>query len=207
MVGTDQLIQDILVTIVVSFFFVTGFVGFALGIGLTVSSARTLRFLNTMNQWVSTPERIKAMDKPHDIDAPTNRRRRWSGTIFTLGGGYTVFMLLFGLEFPYVVAALSQYAEPVIVELLVDSLRWLLLLGGAFAFVVGVMMLFSPQAIPKLGAKLNRWYSTDKLGNVANEMHLTLDKLAEAYPRTIGLALAFTSAFALIAAMIVWVGR
>lgn len=207
MVGSDQLIQEILVTIVVSFFFITGFAGFALGISLTVSSARTLRFLNTMNRWVATPERIKAMDKPHDIDEPTHRRRRWSGTIFLVGGAYTVFMLLFGLEFPYVVVALSQYAEPVVVELLVESLRWFLLLGGAFAFVVGVMMLVSPNAMPKLGARLNRWYSTDKLGNVANEMHLTLDKLAEAYPRSVGLALAFASAFALIAAMIVWVGR
>ena len=207
MVGSDQLIQEILVTVVVSFFFITGFAGFALGIGLTISSARTLRFLNAMNRWVATPERIKAMDKPHDIDEPTNRRRRWSGTIFALGGAYTVFMLLFGLEFPYVVVALSQYAEPVIVELLVESLRWFLLLGGAFAFVVGVMMLISPRAIPALGTKLNRWYSTDKLAKVANEMHLTLDKLAELYPRSVGLALAFASAFALIAAMIVWVGR
>lgn len=207
MVGSDQLIQEILVTVVVSFFFITGFAGFALGIGLTVSSTRTLRLLHAMNRWVATPERIKAMDKPHDIDEPTNRRRRWSGTIFTLGGAYTVFMLLFGLEFPYVVAALSQYAEPVIVELLVDSLRWFLLLGGACAFVVGIMMLISPRAVPALGAKLNRWYSTDKLAKVANEMHLTLDKLAERHPRSVGLALAFASAFALIAAMIVWVGR
>ena len=155
----------------------------------------------------SYAERLKAMDKPHDIDEPTNRRRRWSGTVFTIGGAYTVFMLLYGVEFPYVVAALSQYAEPVIVELLVVSLRWFLFLGGVFAFVVGVMMLVSPSAIPTLGARLNRWYSTEKLAEGANQMHMTLDSLAETYPRTTGLALAFLSTFALIAAMIVWVGR
>jgi hypothetical protein len=207
LVGSDQLIQELLITVVVSFFVITGFVGVALGIGLTFSSARTLRFLKSMNRWVSSPERLKAMDKPHDIDEPTNRRRHWSGTAFTIGGAYTVFMLLYGVEFPYVVVALSQYAKPVIVELLVDSLRWFLLVGGVFAFVVGVMMLVSPSAIPTLGARLNRWHSTDKLADVANQMHMSLDNLAETYPRTAGLALAFLSTFALIAAMIVWVGR
>ena len=207
MVGSDQLIQEILVTVVVSFFVIAAFVGIALGIGLNVSSVRTLRILKTMNRWVSTPERIKAMDKPHDIDVPTNRRRLWSGTVFTLGGAYTVFMLLFGVEFPYVVYALNQYAEPIIVELLVDSLRWLLLLGGVIAFVVGVMMLLSPRAVPALGARLNRWYSNDRLAKAANEMHLTLDKMAEVYPRTTGIVLAFLSSFALIAAMMVWVSR
>ena len=207
MVGSDQLIQELLITVVASFFVITGFVGVALGIGLTFSSARTLRLLKSMNRWVSSPERLKAMDKPHDIDESTNRRRRWSGTVFTIGGAYTVFMLLVGVEFPYVVVALSQYAEPVIVELLVDSLRWFLLIGGVFAFVVGVMMLVSPSAIPTLGARLNRWYSTEKLAKSANQMHMTLDNLTETYPRTTGLALAFLSTFALIAAMIVWVGR
>ncbi|UCH46514.1 MAG: hypothetical protein JSU95_10305 [Betaproteobacteria bacterium] len=207
MFGNDSLLSEILVTLVVSFFVITAFVGIALGIGLNVSSARTLRFLKTMNRWVATPERLKVMDKPHDIDEPTNRRRRWSGTVFTLGGAYTVFMLLFVVEYPYVVVALSQYAKPVVVELLVDSLRWFLLLGGVFAFVVGVMMLISPRAIPALGSRLNRWYSTDKLAKVANEMHMSLDNLAESYPRATGLVLAFLSAFALIAAMIVWVGR
>ena len=206
MIGSDQLIQDLLITVVASFFVITGFVGVALGIGLTFSSARTLRFLKSMNRWVSSPERLKAMDKPHDIDEPTNRRRRWSGTVFTIGGSYTVFMLLYGVEFPYVVVALNQYAKPIIVELLVDSLRWFLFVGGVFAFVVGVMMLVSPSAIPTLGARLNRWYSTDKLAKVANQMHMSFDNLAETYPRTTGLTLAFLSTFALIAAMIVWVG-
>ena len=207
MVGSDQLVQELLATIVAAFFIITGFVGIALGIGLNVSSARTLGFMKKMNHWVSAPERLKAMDKPHDIDAPTNRRRIWSGAVFMIGGAYTVFMLLFGVEFPYVVAALSQYAKPIVVELIVDSLRWFLLLGGAVAFVAGTMMLVSPRAMPALGTRLNRWYSTDKLAKSANDMHMTLDKLAEAYPRTTGMVLAFASAFALIAAMIVWVGR
>ena len=205
--GSDHLITEILVTIVVWIFIITGFIGIALGIGLIVSSARTLRLLQKSNRWISVRDTLKPMEKPYDIDTAIYRRRRLFGTAFAIGGAYTVLMLMFVVEFPYVVVALREYARPVIVEVLVDSLRWFLLLGGVLGIVIGVMMLVSTRALPALAVRLNQGYSLNKLTTRANKMHMTLDKLTEAYPKTTGILLAFFSMFALTAAMIVWAGR
>jgi hypothetical protein len=180
-------------------------VGIVLGIGLNVSSARTLRFLKATNRWVSLRKRLEPLEKPHDIDKEIFKRGPLSATVFIIGGAYTVFMLLFVIEFPYVVLALSENANPVIVEILVESLKWMLVLSGVLAMVVGGAMLVSDNALPALRAKLDHWYSTEKVSKAASEMHMTLDNLTEAYPRASGLVLLLSSTFALTTAVIVWV--
>ncbi len=203
MSGNDQLITEILVNVVVWLFVTTGIVGIAIGVSLNVSSARTLRFLKSMNRWISTRKSLKPVEISRDIDNVVLRRRHVSGTIFTIGGAYTVFMVLFVVEFPYVVVALSPYAKPVILEILVDSLKWSLLLGGLLACVVGIMLLVSAQTLQALLTQLNRSYSPRKFAKAASEMHMTLDNLAEAHPRITGLVLAVLSASTLVAAIVV----
>lgn len=205
--GTENLVSGILMSFVLWIFIVTGVVGVALGIGLNVNSARTMHFLKKMNRWVSMRGRLKRMEIPHDLDATIYRHRRVSGTLFLVSGIYTVVMLLFVVEFPYVVAALSKTADPAIVGVLVASLRWFLFVGGAVAIVIGVMMLGSNHKLLQgLGARFNQWYSTRKALKGTDAMNTTLDDLAEAHPRTAGLLLGFGSAIVFIAAMIVWLG-
>jgi hypothetical protein len=206
--GTDNLVSEILMSFVLWVFIVTGVVGIALGIGLNVNSGRTLQFLKTMNRWVSMRGRLKALEVPHDIDDAIYRHRRWSGTLFLVSGIYTVVMLLFVVEFPYVVAVLSRSIDPAVVGVVVESLRWFLFLGGLLAIVVGVMMLASNHtALQALQTRLNRWYSSRQAVKGADRMNTRLDDLAEAYPRTAGVLLAFGSAIVFVAAMIVWLGN
>ncbi|NIO40928.1 MAG: hypothetical protein GTO41_12560 [Burkholderiales bacterium] len=207
MSGTDHLISEIVAELVVWVFIIAALAGVALGVGLNINSARTLQFLRATNRWISVRKKLKQIEISRDIDQAILRRRRWSGTVFALGGAYTVLMLLFVVEFPYVVVALSKYARPVVVEILTESLRWLLLLGGLLAFGVGVVMLVSERALKSLQDKLNRSISIRRFSKAANEMHMTLDNLAEAYPRATGLVLALLSTLALLAAMVVWIER
>lgn len=197
--------SEILMTFAVSVFILAACVGIALGVGLNVSSARTLRFLKATNRRVSIRKQINRLETPHDIDKAIFKRRRSSASLFIVGGAYTVFMMLFVIDLPYVIFALSVYAHPVIVEILVESLRWLLLLSGALALFVGVMMLVSANTLEKLRVRLDRWYDTGNFTKSAGEMHMTLDNLTEAHPRVTGLVLACLSGFALVAAVIVWV--
>ena len=206
MSGNENLLSELLLTFAVWVLIITAGVGVALGIGLNINSAWTLRFLKATNRRISLRKSLKPLEASRDIDKAVFKRRRWSATFFILGGGYTIFMLLFVVEFPYVVVALSKYARPVIVEILVDSVKWLLLLGSALAIVVGGMMLASDSTSTTIQSRLNRWYSTRKFAKAGNEMHMTLDNLAEAYPRITGLVLASLSAFALVTALVVWIG-
>jgi hypothetical protein len=202
-----QVINQILISFGLGIFIVTAFAGIALGIGLNVGSARMFGFMKAMNRWVSLRDTMKPMEKPHDIDKAIYRHRRLFGAAFAICGAYTVYMLLFSIDFTYVVAALSKNSTPVIVELLINNMKWLLVLGGVLAVVIGIMMFTSTYALPAFEASFNRWYSSEKLGESVDKMHFPLDNWAEAFPRTVGLLIAFGSAAVLTAAMIAWLGN
>ena len=205
--GNYDVIDQILVSFGFAFFVVTAFAGVALGIGLNVGSTRMLGLLKAMNRWISLGDSIKPMERPRDIDKAIYRHRRWFGATFAICGAYTVYMLLFSIDSAYVIAVLSKNNPPVLVELIVKNLKWFLVLGGALAFIIGIMMFLSTYALPAIEARFNRWYSPEKLGKSVDKMHLTLDAWAEAFPRTVGLLIAVGSAAVLTAGIIAWLGN
>ena len=202
----NYLVDQLLIPYVLLFFIVAGIVGIALGVCLIAGSARTLRFLGTTNRWVSLRNALKPMEKPHDIDKAVYGHRRWFGIAFAVGGGFSIFMLLAYVEAAAVVSALDGDARPVVVSWIVESLRWILVAGGALAVVIGLMLAFSADALRALEARANRWYSSRKLGKGADTMHLTLDHWVETHPLTAGWTVAVGSAIVLIASIIVWRG-
>jgi hypothetical protein len=202
--GNEHL-TEILITVAFWVCILAACTGIALGIGLNISTERTLRFLKATNRWVSMKKSLEPLEKPRDIDKAIFKRRRTAGMVFILGGAYTVFMLLFVVEFPYVVYALSENANPIVVAILIEALKWFLIASGLLALFVGIMMLVSENALPNLRAKLDRWHSTDRITNAAGEMHMPLDSLTETYPRATGLVLLAMSVSALVVATIVWV--
>ena len=203
----DYLVDQLLIPFVLWFFIVTGVVGIALGVCLIVGSARTLRFLGTTNRWVSLRNVLKPMEAPHDIGKAVYEHRRWFGAAFAVGGAFAIFMLLAKVEVAAVVSALGRGATPALVAWIVESLRWILVAGGAVAVVIGVMLVFSTGALRAFEARVNRWYSPRQLGKGADTMHLTLDEWVETFPRTAGWMLALGAAIVLIASMIMWLGR
>jgi hypothetical protein len=147
------------------------------------------------------------MEEPHDIGKAVYGHRRWFGAAFAVGGAFVIFMLLAKVNVAAVVSALGRNATPVIVAWIVESLRWILLAGGALAFVIGVMLVFSNDALRALEARVSGWYSTRQFVKGADTMHLTLDEWVETFPRTAGWMLALGATIVLIASMIVWLGH
>jgi hypothetical protein len=202
----DYLVDQLLIPFVLWIFIVAGIVGIALGVGLITGSARTLRFLGTTNRWVSLRNGLKPMEEPHDIGKAVYGHRRWFGAAFAVGGAFSIFMLLAKVEVAAVVSALGSNAAPVVVAWIVESLRWILVAGGALAVVIGIMLVFSADALRALETRVNRWYSLRQLGKGADTMHLTLDEWVETFPRATGWMLALGASIVLIASMIVWLG-
>ncbi len=203
----DVLVDQLLIPFALWIFIVAAIVGIALAVGLIINSVRTLRFLGTMNRWVSLRSNLKPMEIPRDIGKAVYGHGRWFGGAFALGGAFVAFMLLARVEVAAVVPELGRRAPPLIVDWIVESLRWLLVAGGALAVIIGVMLFFSPDAVRAVDARLNRWTSTRQLGKGVDTMHLTLDRWVGSFPRAAGWTLALGSAFVLIASTIVWLGR
>ena len=202
----NYLADQLLIPFVLWFFIVASLVGIALGVCLVADGARTLRLLGTMNRWISLRSSLKPMELPHDIGKAVYGHRRWFGIAFAVGGGFSIFMLLAYVEAAAVVSALDGDARPVVVSWIVESLRWILVAGGALAVVIGLMLAFTADALRALEARANRWFSSRQLVRGADTMHLTLDQWVETHPRTAGWMIAAGSAIVLIASIIVWLG-
>ena len=182
---------------------VAALTGIALGLGLNFSKERTLRLMKASNRWVSMRKKIEPLERPRDSEKAIFKRRKPAAVFFILGGAYTIYMLLFVIEFPHLIVLLSENANPLVVAILVESLKWLLVASGSLAVVVGIAMLVSENALPSLRARLDRWHSTEKIEKPASQMHMVLDNLTETYPRLTGIVLIALSGCALVTAAIV----
>jgi len=168
-------------------------VGFIVGIGLIFSSARTLRFLQMMNRWVSTRGAFRAMDMPRSTEQFSHRNRRWVGWALIAGGIFSTFGLAAGVDAAAVGAAFAKGDQARLVAIVAGTLRWFLIVGSLAGVVVGGMLCFSPDALAILEKYANRWFTARRMLQGGDDMILTLDRLVEAHPKLSGGILACTA--------------
>ena len=168
-------------------------VGVAVGIGLIVSSARTLRFFQVMNRWVSTRGAFKALDVPRSTEQFSHRHRRWIGWALIVGGIFATFGLLRGFDAAAVSAVFAKGGTAHVLAIVAATLRWFLLLGSVAGVVIGALLCFSPGALATLERQANRWISPRNALRGGDDMRLTLDRLVAAHPALSGWILTCTS--------------
>ncbi len=174
-------------------------IGVLIGAGLLIARRDTLEFFRRMNYRVSMRRPARPLELSRNIEGTPGRRMPLVGAAFLLGGAYSAFVLLTQLDGARAVAAFGVRQNPVTFEVIADTLRWFLIVGGLAAIVFGAMLLFAPQAWRALEVRANRWYSTRQLLRGADESHEALDRLVEAFPRASGVVLCAASLVASIA--------
>ena len=69
---------------------------------------------------------------------------------------------------------------------LVESVRWVLIVGNLTAIVIGTILDFFPDALAAPEARDDRWYSDRRFVKGADAMNLSLDNRVAAPPRGAG---------------------
>jgi len=167
--------------------------GFAVGVGLIVSSAQMLRIFHVMNRWVSTDAAFAALDMPRSTERFSHRNRRWVGWALVAGGIFATFGLAAGINPAAVGAAFAKGAMVPLVVIVAGTLRWFLIVGSVAGVVIGTMLCFSPDTLVTLEKYANRWFSVGRVPRGGDDMRLTLDTLVEAHPGLSGWILACTA--------------
>jgi hypothetical protein len=181
--------------------------GIAVGLGLLFRTAATLRFFATMNRWVSTRKSLKALEIPRSIGSPTARKPRWNGLVLVIAGAY-VSVVLWQLDGGKLALAIPPGARyGVIAGILFSAMRWFMVAGGVAVVAVGVMLLFFPAAYPAFEARANHWYSTRQALSGGDNMHMSLDRWVERFPRAAGLLIACLSLVSALAFGFLGAGR
>ena len=193
MPSRNDLIWQTLFQFFIAVVLVFASIGFVVGMGLIFSSARTLRFLQGMNRWVSTRGAFRAMDMPRSTEQFSHRNRRWVGWALIAGGIFSTFGLAVGVDAAAVGAAFAKGDQARLVAIVAGTLRWFLIVGSVAGVVVGGMLCFSPDALATLEKFANRWFTARRMLRGGDDMILTLDRLVEAHPRLSGGILACTA--------------
>lgn len=182
-------------------------VGVAAGVGLIVSSARTLKFFHVMNRWVSTRGALKSMEIPRNTESLTHHHRRWVGAALIAGGVFATFGLLFGTDTQALSTATAKGDMRVLVAIVAGTLKWFLVIGSIAGVVVGTLLCCYPDALATLEKYANRWFSARRGLRGGDDMRLTLDSLVEAHPGPSGWILACTALGAGVYAVALLLGR
>jgi hypothetical protein len=160
-----------------------GLAGIVFGFALALRSGATLQFIARMNRWVSTEEVLRPLEAPRQLDpAPDSPYRRMLGALFVVGGALTIYFLLTRLQ----VARLIDAKRALGLAIVLDATKTIFIVGGAFALLVGALMLFWPQRLTALEERLNRWHSSRRLIAAQERMLTPLEPHVEAHPRAAG---------------------
>ena len=198
MASYNNLMWQLLVPFLIVSFLVVAIMGLAVGIGLIVSSQKTLQLFQVLNRWVSTRHVLKPVEVPHETEGVAHRYQRWLAGGFVLGGLISIFGLAAGFDASAISKVVVEERFVPIVAIVVESAKWFLIVGSAFGVVVGAMLLFYPNAEMTLERYANRWVSSRQIARGGDDMHMTLDRLVEARPKPAGWIIACTSAAAVV---------
>jgi len=207
MLSNNDLVWQVLFQFLIVLVLVFATVGLAVGIGLLVSSARTVRFIQSMNRWVSTRGALKAMEIPRDTERFSHGNGRRMGWVLIAGGIFATLGLLFGVDIAAFSAAAAKGNARIMVSIVAATLKWFLILGSVTGVLVGYLLCFSPNALASLEKYANRWLSPRRAMRGGDDVHLTLDRLVEAHPAPSGWILACTGLGAVAYAITLLVAR
>ena len=200
-------VQHLLLPSVVIFLFLGSVFALLVGAALVLRGEATLRLLGKLNRWVSTQEAFKTVDQQHDIEYTMHRQRRLLGAVFLSLAALSFIVLVWKFDVALLASVFARRFPAIAVELAVVSLKWILVAGNMLGIVVGAALILFPEALAKVEARTNRWYSTRTEVDDAALMHLTLDKWTEAHARAAGFIVIVLAVFVVLNLGIVLFGR
>jgi hypothetical protein len=204
--SSDSAVLHWLVSSTVLFFLFWSAIAAAIGLGLMVFSKGLFRLLAPLDHYVSTRHGMKPLAMPHDIGQGVRGHRYLWGALFVAGAAYSIYSLLAKFDGPALVLALNLPYPPSLVLWILSSARWCMVAFGAFAVVVGVMLALFPDALARLESRGNRWVSVRQMASGIDSLHLPIDRMVAASPRTAGSVILAGSLFVAANAAMAWSG-
>lgn len=170
------------------FFLLGGIVVSAVGLGLFFRTDGTLRLFDTMNRWVSMRRPTRPLDIARDTRSLVQRYRLGLAVLFVAGAVFA----LYGLVAQFNAAAVIyiyrlDIFKPAFASWVVESVRWILVVGNIIAIVIGLALALFPGWVETLEARGSRWFSGRQATKDANELRLQLDRRVAAHPRVSGI--------------------
>jgi len=169
-------------------FFVLGLITLAVGMGILLKPEPTRRLSEIMNRWVSTRRGLKWLEVPRSAEGLLDRFRRPFGALAIPILAYSTFVLITLGDMRSFVDALrlGNNSNAVLVLIVMDTVRWCLIVFGLAAIVASVMLIFLPNALKTVKMPANHWFSIRSLLAGGDGMRMGLDTWILGRPRAMG---------------------
>src|SRR5258706_6790950 len=155
------LIERVIVPALVIFLLLGGSASTLLGLALVFRAEKALAFMRSMNRWVSTRRALKQAEIPRSVDVSSRKGRLWLALFLLLGGVFAIYFLLLRVELPQAALVLGvDLKRWLIIGVALQTMRWFLIVGSVLAVAIAALILFFPQSLAALEARMNKWYST-----------------------------------------------
>jgi hypothetical protein len=194
---SNQMINQILLTSLLRFLFISGSFSFIVGMGLIFHNELMFRIFEKMNRWVSCRRQLRVLEIPRDCWPSIQRYRYVLSVFITVGAVFAVSRLTTQVDTEVVVPWISGGLNlpDAYVSWLLDSVKWFLLIGCVIGIAVGLMLGFSLPTLSKIEALSGTWVSTRKsnLSKKVDVMQVGVDNFVMSFPKTVGLVVAVLS--------------
>ena len=179
------------------FFLAGGLALLLIGLNLIFNSAETLRLVERLNRWVSLRQALKPLEIPRDTRAKALMWRRWIAVVFIAGGGFALLGLATRYDAGAIIYGLGLgFLRPAFAYWMIDSARWVLIVGNLVGIALGIMLAFFPGAVEAVEARGSRWYSERRHAVSRDAMRVTMiDDWVAAFPRASGLVITLFAIF------------
>ena len=158
----------------------------AAGLMLLFSSDRAFRISERMNRWVSTRAAMRPLEEQHSISRPLYRMHRLVGALICAGALYALIVLGTPYGEASIRTSLAGIGPQRFAAWVSESLRIVLLVGNAGAFLFGLVFIVRPSALKGLEAWADRRISGRQASKPLEQVHLTTDRFVRAHPQLVG---------------------
>ena len=170
-------------------------VGIAVSLLLIFKPHLLARTSRMANRWISTSRMDQLLNRSIGIEQWFYQHHRLLGILITFGACY--ILVYFGLLFdkPVIQRGLSGYAPNWLLDISLNSLVLVSLIGAVVALFVGLFLWLRPSLLRGIEESANQWISSDRAVRALEVPHDQVERFVAGHFQRVGWLLLVASVY------------
>lgn len=201
---------NILLPLLQDFAFIVGFslflLSFLVGLVLILRPEIIIRLNQQAAKSFSFRRFTRILEVPNNIEPLFYRHHKIIGVVVALISVYVLYYFLLIYDASVISAYLKASDSALVLDLLISTLRLVMLISSAAILLLGIAIFFRPSQLKTFERWANRWISTRQASRPLSVERDQVNQLTYKYPRLVGLSVVFLSLYAGILLFLVYTG-
>lgn len=168
------------------FLHIAALFGILLGLLLIFKPDLMERINRVASRWISVRHVERLLDRSFSIEHWFYRHHQLLGIAIVLGAAYIIVYFGFLFDKAYALQHLSGTFQKNLLDMLLDALVLVSLLGAAAALTAGLFIWLKPSQLRGLEAGANQWVSSRRATKVLDVPHDQLERFVTRHTRQVG---------------------